>query len=147
MKYINIKIKKGKHPKKYTYYERRYEILQLILEKGHPRAITQTQLADRYGVDQSMIHKDMKAIKSDISEMLIKDAKFTIHTVFNKVIRKGIDSPNLKDNYIAAQAAKAWYNWLMDIGAQSKVPEQVEMTGKISVEEALADFIKDKKKR
>ena len=120
MRYIDVVIPEGKDPKKYTFIERRAEILRLILEAGHPKAITQTQLAKRYGKSQAMIHKDIEAIKHEIMECLNQDAEFTIYTLFNKVIRKGAASQNLKDNYLAAQAAKAWYEWLQDTGVKPK---------------------------
>src|SRR3989338_1361896 len=121
MKYLNVPIPEGKEPEKYNFVERRAEILRIIIEAGHQKAITQTQLAKRYGKSQEMIHKDIEAIKHEIMDLMNKDAEFTIYTLFNKVIRKGAASSNLKDNYLAAHAAKSWYEWLQGIGAKPKV--------------------------
>mgnify|MGYP001600996817 CR=1 FL=1 len=134
MRYIDVVIPEGKDPKKYTFIERRAEILRLILEAGHPKAITQTQLAKRYGKSQAMIHKDIEAIKHEIMECLNQDAEFTIYTLFNKVIRKGAASQNLKDNYLAAQAAKAWYEWLQDTGVKPKIAtiNQANIIGQVN---------------
>ena len=61
--YFSVKIPKEKEPDKYSYIERRADILKLIMEAGHPRAITQTKLAETYKVSQPQIHKDVEAIK------------------------------------------------------------------------------------
>jgi len=49
----------AKPPTEYTYAERRAEILTTIEDLGHPSAINQTELADRYGVSQQQISKDL----------------------------------------------------------------------------------------
>jgi len=46
----------------YSYTERRAELLQLIREAGHPSELHQGQLAERYGVSQQQISKDIRRL-------------------------------------------------------------------------------------
>lgn len=52
----------------YNYVQRRAEILQLIEEAGHPKALNQTQLADRYNVSQQQVSKDLQRLSEHVRE-------------------------------------------------------------------------------
>jgi hypothetical protein len=54
----------------YHYTERRAELLQLIEKAGHPAALNQTRLAERYGVSQQQISKDFDRIAEYRREQL-----------------------------------------------------------------------------
>jgi len=41
------------------YTHRRAELLQLVREAGHPDDLNQTELAERYGVSQQQMSKDL----------------------------------------------------------------------------------------
>ena len=61
--YRAVNVPEDKPPSEYTYVERRAETLQLIEQAGHPRAINQTRLAERYGCDQSNISNDVIVLR------------------------------------------------------------------------------------
>lgn len=109
----------GKDRKKYTHIQRREEILRLILEAGHPKGVSQIQLASIYGVSQVMIHKDIQAISRDIKKNLPNDAEFITHVVFQSAIKK-LSSGNNSDKFKAAKLVKDWNDWLFDMGRQPK---------------------------
>jgi hypothetical protein len=52
----------SKPPEEYSYKERRARLLQLIVEHGHPDAINQTEMADRFGVTHQQISKDARCL-------------------------------------------------------------------------------------
>ena len=68
--YKAISPKSGKHPSDYSYVERRSEIYRLIEEAGHPHNLerSQQELADRYGVSQRQISKDIQKLREYESE-------------------------------------------------------------------------------
>lgn len=140
-------IQKEKNPKDYFPYERRAEMLKLVIEVGHPDALNRSQLAERYGISQSMISKEFKKIKKEIIKNIGTDADVIMETVFRKTIKKGIKSENIRDNVAAAQVAKMWYDWLFDIGKRQKMnqPQQLQQLNinvKMTEEQALELFEK-----
>jgi len=127
MPYNTVPIPEGKNPRKFTFHERRAEILKLIVEAGHPGAISQSQLAKRYGKSQPQIHEDIKAIGEEIVKDMGTDADFIIHTVFNKAIKRAAGSPSIKDNIMAAKTAKDWADYLMDSGVKQRAPQEIQV--------------------
>ena len=54
----------------YHWTERRADILRTIEERGHPSAVSQRELADRYDVSESQISQDMDRISEHIRSRL-----------------------------------------------------------------------------
>ena len=118
---------KPKDRNKYTHSERREEILNLIIEAGHPKSVSQTSLAKIYGVTQCMIHKDIQAIAKDIKKNLPNEAEFITQVVFQSAIKK-LAAGNNSDKFKAAKLAKDWNDWLFDMGRQPKAAQKLDAT-------------------
>lgn len=141
--YRNIGIPNDKDPREYSYVQRRADILRLIEEHGHPRAYTQRELSERYGVSQQQISKDMKRIKAYIRETLGDDIKVYGDLVFRKALRHYVE----QDDYMKAiDIVERWTEWLFKVGALPRQPEKVhvEAEGDISyTDEAMEQAIKE----
>jgi len=125
--YRATNIPEQKPPAEYSYVERRAETLQLIEEAGHPRAISQTRLADRYGVSQGQISQDIDRLRDYINENIDEAAVDAItETVYQKSIRELVESGEYKD---AVKAVESWNNWLMDRGKVDKEPDEMKHSG------------------
>lgn len=125
--YRAINIPDDKLPPEYTYAERRAEILQLIEKAGHPRAINQSELADRYGCVQSNISNDVDVLREYIVSNIDEDTVDSItETVYQTSIRELMSNGEYKD---AVNALESWNNWLMDRGKVEKEPDKHEHSG------------------
>lgn len=66
--YGAVEIPDGRDPSEYHYTQRRAEILKLIKQKGHPGALRQSRLAERYDVSPSQISRDMDRLADHVAE-------------------------------------------------------------------------------
>ena len=125
--YRSIEVPETKAATEYTYAERRAEILKLVEEAGHPRAINQTRLADRYGCAQSNISNDIDVLREYITDNIDETTVDAItETVFQKSIRELVEQGDYKD---AVKAVESWNDWLMDRGKVEKEPDKHEVDG------------------
>lgn len=125
--YRAVNVPEQKPPSEYSYVERRAETLELIEQAGHPRAISQTRLADRYGVSQGQISQDIDRLRDYINENIDESTVDAItETVYQKSIRELVESGEYKD---AVKAVESWNNWLMDRGKVDKEPDKHEVDG------------------
>jgi len=122
--YLSIPIPEDKKPEEYTYLERRAEILHIILKYGSPYYYTQQTLAKRYGVNQSLICHDMKAIKEYIEANVGKDIRAVTDALYRAAIQKAIKDGDFKT---AITFVEKWNNWLWNIGAVEKEPQKIEI--------------------
>jgi hypothetical protein len=123
--YRAVNVPEQKPPEEYSYVERRAETLQLIEEAGHPRAISQTRLADRYGVSQGQISQDIDRLRTYITENIDETTVDAItETVFQKSIRELVEQGDYKD---AVKAVESWNDWLMDRGKVEQEPDKHEV--------------------
>lgn len=120
--YYGHDIPSNKSPDDYTYIERRAEILQYILQRGSPYAVHQARLADRYGVSESQISRDIKRLRKHVDEHLGDDAKLTTRTVFEKTVTELQEQGEWKDAWTVVMD---WNEWLADIGEQHREPKHV----------------------
>lgn len=97
----------------YSYVERRAELLQLIEEVGEPKALNQTELADRYDVSQQQISKDLGRLAGHIRERMIdRDRRaFVVENVVRRSIRGLLDDEEYRK---AAQTAMEYDDWIHD---------------------------------
>jgi hypothetical protein len=109
--YGSIEVPKDTSPKDYHYTARRAEILQLIREAGHPGALTQTHLADRYGCSAPNIHKDLDVLADYVDRTLGERRVLTSEAIYDKSIRELQDS---NEWFKAAKVAKMRDDWLDD---------------------------------
>jgi len=124
-------IKRTKPGDKIKAAKRRTEILKLIIEAGHPRAISQLSLAKHYKVSQVAICKDIQAISREIKESMPKDAEFITHVVMESAIKALSKSPDPDQKFKAAKLIMDWNNYLFEMGKQRRAPQRHEVKGEI----------------
>lgn len=125
--YRAVNVPEQKPANEYTYVERRAEELQLIEEAGHPRAISQTRLAERYGVTQGQISQDIDRLRDYIVENIDTNTVDSItETVYQKAISELVEQGEYMD---AVRATEKWNDWLMDRGKVEKEPDKHEVDG------------------
>lgn len=124
--YGAVEVPSDKHPTEYTYAERRAEILSLIQRAGHPRAVTQTELAKRYDTSQSNISKDFDRLRDYIRDRVGDDAQMVSSLVYNRAIQDLLEQG---DPYKAARVVKMRDEWLFGIGELERQPDRVELSG------------------
>lgn len=124
--YGAIDVPEEKHPTEYSYVERRAEILSLIERAGHPRAITQSELAKRYDTSQSNISKDFDRLRAHIRDRVGDDARMVSHVVYNAAIQDLMDEG---EPYKAAKVVTMWNDWLFETGEMERAPDRLELSG------------------
>jgi len=127
--YFSVKIPDNKEPKEYSFVERRADILNMILEAGHPRAISQSELAVKYGVSQVTIHNDFEALATFYENT--SDRK-TVNFITESVYQKSIAALMKQGEFFkASRILEMWNNWLFNMGKIKKSPD--ELAQKIEV--------------
>jgi len=125
--YRAVNVPEDKPPSEFTYVERRAETLQLIEQAGHPRAINQSRLADRYDVSQGQISQDVDRLRSYIVANIDETTVDSItETVYQKSVQELMSNGDYKD---AVKAVESWNDWLMDRGKVDKEPDRHEVEG------------------
>ena len=76
----------SKPPTEYDHRERRAELLQQVRDLGHPSMIHQGEAAERYGVSQQQISKDLDRIAEYVEANLGARHELTIDAVFQRSI-------------------------------------------------------------
>ena len=125
--YRAVNVPEDKPPSEFTYVERRAETLQLIEQAGHPRAINQSRLADRYDVSQGQISQDVDRLRGYIVDNIDETTVDSItETVYQKSVQELMSNGDYKD---AVKAVESWNDWLMDRGKVDKEPDKHEVDG------------------
>lgn len=121
--YEEIEIPGDKNPRNYSYAERRAEIYHELKEAGHPSILNQSELAERYGVSQPTISKDMKKIREYRREHAGKQTISITEFVAEKAVRELI---NEGDYYNALKAQLDYNDWLFEAGINDRAPKRTE---------------------
>ena len=100
-----------KDPSEYSYVERRAELLQQILDLGHPAMINQTEQADRYGVSQQQISKDLDRLAEHVEASLGARRDLVTEAVFHRSIQGLLDNGEYRK---AARTVADWNEWLVE---------------------------------
>lgn len=100
-----------KPPTEYSYTERRAELLQLVEQAGHPKAVNQTELADRYGVSQQQISKDLDRLDEYIRARISKRRDLKIGSALDRALRGALEDGEW---WTAAQIAKMEHEYMED---------------------------------
>jgi len=125
--YRAVNVPEDKPPAEFTYVERRAETLQIIEQAGHPRAINQSRLADRYDVSQGQISQDVDRLRGYIVDNIDETTVDSItETVYQKSVQELMSNGDYKD---AVKAVESWNDWLMDRGKVDKEPDKHEVDG------------------
>ena len=99
----------GKPPTEYSYAERRAEILQQIRDVGHPSALNQTELADRYDVSQQQISKDFDRLDEFVRGRLGRRRDLEIGSVLHRCMTGALEDGDYDE---ARKAATAYDEYL-----------------------------------
>jgi len=114
-----------KKPKeKWDTEERRAYILDLIVEKGHPKFINQTKIAQEFGVSQPAIHDDIDAIADSVNDYLGEKADLMLESIYKSSIRELKEE---KDYSELRKWIKDWSQYLMERGKVKKAPERTQV--------------------
>lgn len=91
------------------YSHRRAELLQLVREAGHPDELNQTELAERYGVSQQQISKDLDRLGEHVRATVDLDRRaLVVDSVIQRAIRGLLDEGKYRQ---AAKTALEWDEW------------------------------------
>lgn len=122
--YAGVEVPATKPPSEFSVEERRAELLQIITQAGHPSMVNQTELADRYGVSQPMIHKDIDALADDVRERLGEHHDLEIESVFRRSLRGLLNDEEWRK---AAQTAKDYSDWVQQRQDLQELREELEL--------------------
>lgn len=97
-------------PSELHYTQRRAEILEIVMAAGHPSAISQAQLAERFEVSQSTISRDLDRIDEYFRQNTGRRRDLESHAVYRRVIRELIN----EEEYVKAARVQKWYDEYRD---------------------------------
>jgi len=113
----------SKPPTEYGHVERRAELLQQVRDLGHPSMIHQGEAAERYGVSQQQISKDLDRIAEYVDENLGARHELTIDAVFQRSIEGLLEEGEYRK---AARTAKDYDEWVTSRTDLDEIQEQLE---------------------
>jgi hypothetical protein len=122
--YTDVRIPTTKPREEYTAEERRAELYRIITELGHPSRINQTELAERYGVSQPMIHKDLDAIADSVAARVGDRHELEIESVFRRSITGLLDEEEWRK---AARTAEDYADWMTERSDLEDLREELEL--------------------
>lgn len=113
----------AKSPTEYTYAERRAELLQLVRQRGHPSALNQAELAERYEVSQQQISKDLDRLEEHIRASIGRRRDLTATSVYDRAIQGLLEAGEF---YKAALVEDMRQTYLSDREYELDVQERIE---------------------
>lgn len=115
----------AKPPSQYSYHERRADLLQQVRDLGHPSYINQSEAAERYGVSQQTISKDIDRISESVRERVVdRDSRaFTVDSVVQRAIRGMLDNEEYRQ---AAKTVMEWDEWLTEFNDLERLEVEIE---------------------
>lgn len=122
--YITVEIP-TKPPEAFTYQERRAYLLRQIRAFGHPSMISQVEAADRYGVSQAQISKDLDRFAASVREHVVDRGRraLTVDSVVQRAIRGLLEEEAYRD---AARTAMEWDEWLTKVHDLEEMARELE---------------------
>lgn len=99
----------SKPPAEYSYVERRADLLQQVLDVGHPSMLNQSELAERYEVTQQQISKDFDRLGEYLGENLGSRRYLSTAAVIDRSIRGMLENEEYRQ---AARTVLEWNEWL-----------------------------------
>ena len=112
----------AKPPSEYTYVERRADLLEQIYDLGHPSMIHQGEAAERYGVSQSQISKDLSRLAEHVDTELGSRRALATDAVFKRAVRGLLEDGDYRD---AARTMKDWNDWLTEYQDFQELEERI----------------------
>lgn len=111
-----------KPPTEYTYAERRAELLQTVLDLGHPRLINQSAEAERYGVTQQQISQDLDRLAEYVDAALGDRRELVTEAVYHRAIQGLLEQEEYRK---AAQTVSDWNEWINEHQEIEEIEERI----------------------
>lgn len=121
--YASIEIP-SKSPEEMNYVERRAELLEQINSLGHPSMLNQREQAERYGVSQPTIWKDLKRLGEYVNEQWSDEDRQALATesVVKRSVRGLIEDEEWKD---AAKTQLEWHEFVEERTRLAELEERL----------------------
>ena len=137
--YGSIDIPEDTPPEEYHYTARRAEILQLVRQAGHPRAINQSQLARNYGTTQSNISLDLDVLCESIAENRSSRRDLNIDAIHGRAVDGLLQAAKGEDgDWRALEAVwkveREWNEWLDEQERMEEFEDRL-----VAIEEHLSE--------
>lgn len=123
--YANIEIT-SEAPTEYHYTERRAELLSIVRSRGHPRAVSQSHLADRYGVSQQQISKDLDRLADYIEENLGSRRLLETHAVLARAVSDLLEEDDWRATQAAGKLQLSYDEWLREETDLAELRERID---------------------
>jgi len=127
--YMEVVIPDDKARTDYSWQQRRAELLQAMIRKGHPR-LNQSQFARKYDVSQQQIYEDLQVLKAYMAENIDRDFKAWTSTLLRGAIESLVDKG---EEERAVRVLGEWKEFLFDTGRMEKEPEKHEVTQSVDI--------------
>lgn len=111
-------------PTSFDHVERRAELLQQVRDLGHPSMIHQGEAAERYGVSQQQISKDLDRIAEFVSDHLGERHELTIESVFRRSIQGLLEEGDYRK---AARTAAEYDEWVSQRADLEAIQDDLEL--------------------
>ena len=125
--YFAIEPPDDKAVAEYTTHERRAALLRRIVDAGSPFKITQAGEAERFGVHESTVSRDMDRLRESVDDVLSRDAKLTTRTLYEAIIGELLSESDWRAKKAAWDVVMDWNDWLADLGEQHREPKRSEL--------------------
>jgi hypothetical protein len=128
----------GKSYTEFTYAERRATLLRRIERAGHPAALPQaySEMGEEFGVSKSTIHNDLQVLAEWTAENVERDHLHIMDSVFRGAIQDLVEDGK---RAWAAEVGKEWFEWLADMGAIERMPDEVRLDATVRHESDETD--------
>lgn len=100
--YAAIEPDPAKHPSEYSTVERRADVLDHIVSRGSPSAISQSRLAERYEVAQSTISRDVDVLGEAVSEQVGDRLRLATRALHDRLVADLSEADNDRASLVAA---------------------------------------------
>lgn len=107
--YRSTDVPDDKSPDKYSYAERRAEILRRIEDVGHPGLLNGAELARRYDVTRQSIYNDFDVLGEYVTDTVGERVDLKINAIFDKAIRGLLQQQEYRK---AAKTASEFGQWV-----------------------------------
>ena len=122
--YYHVEPPSEKDPPQYSTYERRAEVLDILIASRSPKSVNRTRLAERYDVAVSTITRDIDRLGEAVSEMfdeqsIILETRALREEVVNSLLQE--------DSWRAKKAAlDAHFDWVRFLGYDEVLADTAE---------------------
>jgi predicted DNA-binding protein (UPF0251 family) len=122
--FATVDIPTTKPPAEFSTEERRAALLRSITDLGHPSMLNQTEAAERYGVSQPMISKDLDVLADHVADRLGDRHELEIESVFRRSIRGLLEEEEWRK---AAQTAGDYADWMTERSDLEALREELDL--------------------